>query len=118
VSALLEQLPQSGQIQLTIQVSAQFNYSAPAAQRRVNRFVADEIGYLLRGSEPTLVISERIWWRVPILLALPTTGSLGAVGNIDVDVETGQITATPEQIAAISRHAEDLANAHSTRSAS
>ena len=99
-------------------MNAQFNYSAPAAQRRVNRFVADEIGYLLRGGEPTLVVSERMLWRVPILLALPTTGPLGEVGNIDVDVETGQIAATTEQIAAISRHAEDLANAHSTRSAS
>lgn len=118
MDALLEQLPRSGHIQLTIQVSAQFNYSSQAAQRRVNRFVADEIGYLLRGGEPALVVSERMLWRVPVLLALPTTGPLGQVGSIDVDVETGQIAVTPDQIAAISHNAEDLANAHTSRSAS
>ena len=117
MDALIEQLPRSGQIQLTIQVSAQFNYSAPAARQRVSRFVADEIGYLLRAGEPTLAISGRMLWRVPVIFATPDAGPLGEVGTIDVDVETGQIAATPEQVAAINRHAEDLANAHTARSA-
>lgn len=117
MDAVLEQIPRSGQIQLTIQVLAQFNYSAQAAQRRIGRFVADEIGYLLRSDAPALVVSERLAWRVPVILALPDSGPLGEVGTLDVDVETGQIAATPEQIAAITRRAEDLANAHTPRPA-
>jgi hypothetical protein len=90
--------------------------SAPAARRLVNRFIADELGYLLRAGEPTLAVSDRAFWRVPILLATPDAGLLGEAGTIDVDAATGRIVATPEQLAAINRRAEDLANAHTTRS--
>ena len=117
MEATLDQLPQTGQFQLTIQVSAQLNYSARAAQRRVGRFVADEIGYLLRSGSPTLVVSERLFWRVPVILALPTSGTVGEVGTIDMDVETGQLAITPQQITQITRRAEDL-TAHATDTSS
>ena len=86
----IEQISTTGQLQLTIQVSANVNYSAAAARRIVGRFVADEIGYLLRASEPTLVVSDRVRWRVPVTLAYPGHGVVGAAGTLDVDVETGQ----------------------------
>jgi len=108
-TVLLERIPQVGQVQLTLQVSAHINYSAHAAMRQVGRFVADEISYLLRAGDPTLVVSDSLRWRVPVILALPTTGPLGEVGAVDVDVETGQLSITPEQIAGIARRAEDLA---------
>lgn len=56
-------------MQVTIQTSADLNFSALAARRLVGRFVADEIGYLLRSDPPNLVIAERIYWRVPVILA-------------------------------------------------
>jgi hypothetical protein len=114
MEATLEQIPRTGKVDLTIQVSATINYSAEAARRLAGRFVANEIGYLLRCGDPELVISERLYWRVPVILALPTTGPIGTVGTIDVDVETGQLSIAPEQIAEITRHAESLAAAHST----
>lgn len=110
----LKQIPHIGKIDLTIRISATLNYSAEAARRSVGRFVANEIGYLLRCGDPELVVSERLYWRVPVILALPTTGPLGTVGTIDVDVETGQLAIAPEQVAEITRHAESLAAAHST----
>jgi len=110
----LEQIPRTGKIDLIIQVSATINYSAEAAQRLAGRFVANEISYLLRCNAPQLVVSERLYWRVPIVLALPTTGPVGTVGTIDVDVENGQLSITPEQIAEITHHATNLATAHST----
>jgi hypothetical protein len=58
-----EQIPQSGQVELTIHVSAPINFSAAAAQRIVNRLFANEIAYLLRAGEPSLVVSEQISWR-------------------------------------------------------
>jgi len=114
MEATLEQIPRTGKVELTIQVSATINYSAEAARRLAGRFVANEIGYLLRCEDPKLVVAERLYWRVPITLAFPTTGPVGTVGTIDVDVETGQLSITPEQIAEITRHAESLAAAHST----
>jgi len=116
VEAIVEQFPRTGQLQLAIQVSANINYSANAARRMVGRFVADEIGYMLRTGEPTLVVGERICWRVPVLLAFPDSGPVGAVGTVDVNVETGQILVTPGQIAEITQHANDLA-ANYTRTA-
>ncbi len=98
MDALLEQIPQAGNIQLAIQVTANFNYSAQAAQRIAHRFVADEISYMLRAGDPTLVAGERILWRVPIILALPAHGSVGQVGAVDIDVESGRLQLSAEQI--------------------
>ena len=114
MEAVVEQLPEAGHLQVTIQASANLNYSAKAAQRIAGRFVADEIGYLLRSSEANLVVTERIYWRVPITLALPDRGLVGTVGSLDVDVETGQLLVTPEQITEITRYAEYLATHHTT----
>ncbi len=118
MEAVVEQLPQMGRMQVTIQTSADLNYSSKAAQRIAGRFVADEIGYLLRSDEPSLVVAERIYWRVPIILALPSRGSVGKVGTLDVDVETGQLFVTPEQIVEITRYAEDLAAHHTAATSS
>jgi uridine kinase len=80
--------------------------SADVARRLAGRFVADKISYLLRAGEPTL---DCPYWRVPICFALPTTGLLGIVGTVNVDVETGTIVITPEQIMTIKQSAESLA---------
>ncbi|MFZ2361241.1 MAG: hypothetical protein WA040_18005 [Anaerolineae bacterium] len=114
MQTLLEQIPRTGEIQLTIQVSARFNYSAQAAQRLVRRFVADEVSYLLRTGEPMLVMGEQLVWRVPLELAFPHTGPVGQVGAIDVHVETGQLFVTPEQITEITRNAQYLALRHAS----
>lgn len=109
MEAVIEAIPQTGDIRLTIEVSAKQNFSARSAQKIVRRFVADEISYLLRAGEPTLVLSKRLYWRVPVQLAFPDRGMIGTAGTLDVDVETGQILATPDDIAEITRHAERLA---------
>jgi hypothetical protein len=109
MEAVLEQIPNTGQLSLTIQVSTAFNYTATAARKLAGRFAAEEIGYLLRPGAPTLVASERILWRVPLMLATPQTGILGEVGSIDIDVETGKLSITPDQIATIIRNGERFA---------
>lgn len=109
MEAVIETIPQTGDIRLTLEISARQNFSAKSAQKIVRRFVADEISYLLRAGEPKLVLGQRLYWRVPIELALPDRGVVGVAGTLDVDVETGQILATPDAIAEITRHAERLA---------
>lgn len=115
MSVAVEQLPRTGKLQIDIQVSADVNFSSTAARRRVGRFVADEISYLMRGGEPALVVADRIYWRVPVLLTFPGCGSVGVVGDIDVDVETGQLHVTTELIAEIQQRAAYLA-AHQSQS--
>ncbi len=114
IETSIEQIPTTGQLRLTIQASANVSYSAAAARRIVGRFVAEEIGYLLHTGEPTLVVSDRIRWRVPVTLAYPGHGLVGTVGTLDVDVETGQLSVTPTQLSDILQHATDLAAHYAT----
>lgn len=114
METMLEQIPETGRIQLTIQITSQFNYSTQAAQRLARRFVADEISYLLRVGEPTLVAGEHICWRMPIELALPSHGPVGQVGAVDVDVESGRILLTAVQIEAIRSRAQALGDRYAT----
>jgi hypothetical protein len=114
MESTLEQIPHFGQVEFTLQVSGQIHYSAEVARRLVGRFIANEIAYLLRSGEPTLVMGSRIVWRVPVLLALPSQGMVGTVGHIDVDVETGELAITPELIHQIQENAEQKAAYYST----
>jgi hypothetical protein len=103
------QLPQAGQLEIDIHLSAQVNVTATMAQRRVSQLVISEIGNLLYGGKPSLVLGEQIRWRVPILLAYPDTGPVGEVGTLDVDVGTGAVLAPPERLAEITERAHQLA---------
>ena len=109
MDTMIESLPHVGQLQISINVSAEMNYSAYAARRKVSRFAADEISMFMRGGEPTLVVANRLYWRVPVVLILPGRGNLGSVGAIDVDVETGQLYITSQIFAEIRQRAEAIA---------
>ncbi len=114
MEAQIDQIPQRGQIDLTIHVSATMNYSAEAARKIVGRFAANEISYLLRADTPSLLISEQVCWRVPLSLALPHHGEIGVVGSVDVAVETGEFQISPEQIQDIMHNANQQAAHYST----
>lgn len=108
-------LPSVGQLQINIQLAATINVTAFSARQKVTGFVADQISTNLHGTEPTLVVGDRICWRVPVILSLPPSGDRGQVGTIDVDVTTGQLQITPKLIAEIEHRADYLA-AHPTSS--
>ncbi|MCL4868555.1 MAG: hypothetical protein KJ063_06295 [Anaerolineae bacterium] len=97
-----------GRVEIQINVSAEVQITAAVARRRVSRLVIGEIGNLLYGGEPTLVVGEPLRWRVPIL-AYPDSGPVGEVGAIDVDAETGELFITPEKIEQINEYANYLA---------
>jgi hypothetical protein len=109
-------LPHSSRVEVNINVSADVHITATVARRRVSRLVISEIGNLLYGGEPSLVVSERICWRVPILLAFPDTGPVGQVGALDVDVETGEVLVTPDRLVEIEEYAQYLARRTSSAS--
>ena len=101
--------PNAGQLSINIQLSATIQVSAFSARQKVTGFVADEVSTNMHGTEPTLVVGDRICWRVPVVLSMPPTGDRGEVGTIDVDVETGQLQITPNLIQEIEHRAEYLA---------
>jgi hypothetical protein len=108
MAVTFESIPKSGRLEVDIKVSADVNVSAFTARQKANNFILSEISYMMHAGEPTLVLGERIYWRVPVILSLTSRGDIGEVGHIDVDVETGQINISPQQIVEIEARAETV----------
>ena len=115
MAANVESLPKIGRLEVDIKVTADVNVSAYAARQKVNSFVLSEISYMMHAAKPALILSDRICWRVPVVLSLTSVGDVGEVGVIDVDIESGQMHVSPQQVAEIEARAEDLANRSSTK---
>jgi len=110
-------VPETGRLEIEVNISATLTLSAEDARRKVNRFVHREISYLMRGDTPSLIVADRVYWRVPVILTFPSWGPLGTVGTIDVDVETGELNISADRIGEIQRRAQDLAARSSPQTA-
>ena len=101
--------PSESEVKIEFTLTATINFTATACQRRVSKLLLDQVG-LFYGERPNFVFSEeRMLWRVPVWLSLPTTGPLGQVGTLDVDAQTGEILYTPEILDEIKERGHDLA---------
>ena len=101
-------VPRQGQVELHVNISINIQITADEAQRQVNRWLIDEVSYLLGAERPTLSIGTRPVWRVPAWLSLPSLGRVGIVGQIEVDVETGEMRGLGERRAEIERYLDEL----------
>lgn len=102
-------IPKKGKVELKVERSFEIKVTAEEAQRQVNRWLLNEVSYLIGADPPTLVVGEQVVWRVPAWIGFPHTGRVGVVGVVDVDVTTGAMNNTPECKAEIERRAEELA---------
>jgi hypothetical protein len=84
------------------------NVTATTARRQVNAFLATYVGNLLLADEPALTVTDKVVWRVPVDLTNPVDGRIGRVGEVDVDVESGELFLTEEQITQIKQNALHL----------
>lgn len=105
----LGNVPNDGQIAVNIRISTAVSVSAPEAKRRATRLVATELGNLLLGGTPTLLIGQVICWRVPILVSNARQGVIGQAGYVDIDANTGATIINDEQLAALREYAIYLA---------
>ncbi len=88
------------------------------AQRKVSRFILDELSYLMGGEQPSLIqVEAQLYWRVPVVITYPTHGKLGIVGYIDVDAETGELLPPPGGLDELKRSAQTLATHQSPETA-
>jgi hypothetical protein len=60
--------PSGSRVAVRIEISADFNVTAVAARQKANRYLLMTLGDQLHAGEPELMIGERLWWRVPVLL--------------------------------------------------
>jgi len=85
------QVPAGSRVTLKIEVTTDFNISAFVARQKANYFLSVNAGNMLFAGEPELVISDVLRWRVPVLFGTPVRGCLGKVGELLIDVDTGDV---------------------------
>lgn len=100
-------IPEKGQVDVSL--SFEIKVTALEAQRKVSRWLHENVSMLVSGDTPALVVGEQVVWRVTAYLSFPDVGRAGDVGTIDVDVITGRMNNTPERKAEIERCAEEVA---------
>lgn len=102
-------IPPQSEVKIELSVTARLNITEFTAQRQVSRLLLEQVGNLLYGERPTLVVGRRLIWRVPVWVALPTRGPLGQVGALEVDAQTGEILFTPALLADLAERGNVLA---------
>lgn len=118
MTVLMQELPRLGKLEVDVKVTADVNVSAFSARQKVNAFVLSDISYMMHAGNPTLVLADRIRWRVPVVLSQTSRGDVGQVGHIDVDVETGQLLVTPDLVSEIETRATAIVERSSSPTAS
>lgn len=97
-----------GSLELNINVSAQAAVTSDEARRKVSGYVLSHVSDLMHGADPSLVLDKEIFWRVPVILSNPPYGTRGQVGEIDVNIETGELLTSSDIIAEIKARAQYL----------
>lgn len=78
-------------LDISISVVATVNVDAVTARRRVTAWLVSEVGNMMMGGSPELVIGTETLWRVPVILTSSSAGTLGEVGIVVVDAVTGEL---------------------------
>jgi len=102
-------LPEQAEVKIELSLTARVNVTDAIAQRKVSKLLLDRVGNLLYGERPNLVVGQRLLWRVPIWLGLPTVGPVGQIGTLDVDTQTGEILFTQQVLTEIAERGDALA---------
>jgi hypothetical protein len=84
------------------------NIDANTARRNTTVWLVSEVGNMLIGGTPQLVVADRSLWRVPALLTSSKIGTVGQVGTVDVDAVTGKLLVNKELIETILNNAQEL----------
>jgi hypothetical protein len=102
--------PESGPLDIDIKLTANIQVMPETVRRQVSVLVGNQIADLLHGEAPDLVLREDgVYWRVPVVLSSRFLGRIGAVGSIDVHVETGELMITEQTMAEIEDRAQRFA---------
>jgi hypothetical protein len=84
-------VPAQAEVDYTIQVRFRFNITPFIAQQKVNVYLLLNVGQMLSAGEPTLLINNGAFWKVPLLCAFPDLKRREHLGHLVVDAESGAI---------------------------
>jgi hypothetical protein len=114
-----EELPERGLLQISLDIRANINITADEARRKVSVYAGNEIGDLLSGETPDLVCYKNCaYWRVPVVLTSRALGCIGFVGFVDVNVESGEMQLTEQDVQELEDNARRLSGGSMTVSVS
>ncbi len=85
-----EGIQDTQELNISISIVATINVDAKTARRRATAWLVSEVGNMLVGGAPQLVIGRQSVWRVPVILTSSIAGTVGQVGAVDVDAESGE----------------------------
>lgn len=96
---------------LNVRVDVEIKISAIEALHKAQGFIINNLSYMcMSHGDPRLVIGERVCWQVDIHHTLPKLGSIGKIGEIEVDALTGDILlVSQEKLDKMRQNAEALA---------
>lgn len=80
-----------------LEITSPINITAFVARRQANRFLLTQIGDQLGALEPEIVIGNAVQWRVAVQYAPSRLGSLGVVGHLLVDAQTGEVSVADDR---------------------
>ena len=102
--------PATGPIQIKAQFEIEIDVSPEQARRTANSYLTLHVGMALQPGEPTLMLSERPFWRMPVNLHLRGFGKVATLGTIAVDALTDEVLPfSEEQINMIQERANAIA---------
>ena len=101
-------VPEKGPVQVNVNVSFQIRVTAKEARREVNRWLLTEISTQIAADMPTLVLGQRVAWRVPVSLGLLGLKRATIIGTVDVDVSDGELINLPERRAELEERLAQL----------
>lgn len=109
MTVIIDQYPllETGTFEIRQMVTV--HVSAEEARRKVARWLRMEVSHMLGADMPTLVVSQPTVWRVPVHFSAPRVGVVGIVGEIAVDVLTGEIYDRVASQVLIEQNAQALA---------
>ena len=100
-------IPEKGHLEFNVTVAVDINITAKEARRKVDHWLMDQVSHMIGAQEPSLVIlGEKAVWRVPAWIAFTGGRWAGVIGQVDVDVESGEMLEPEKQKAAIIEYLE------------
>lgn len=75
-----------------VEIDATLQVTSDEARKKAAAFLFLHVGNMLYAGRPLLlVVGQVVRWRVPVLYGLHSKGALGTVGDLIIDVESGDI---------------------------
>lgn len=105
---------------LEMSVSAELGISAEQARLKLVRYFTDDVSMFMGPRRPAKLIINTLddmAWRFDVVMTWGTKGTLGVIGEVEVDAISGELLIAPEQLAELKANATTLVTSATSGSA-